>query len=104
MLFSTTHQQHHQQHNICGQSRNSSSITQHNSFSLHINVDSIQVWTLLLVQSLDPLPMHGRDLGIHPEDFVETPDVEQEAKQEILENKDVRITGSCGATSIVLPS
>lgn len=56
------------------------------------------------MQSLDPLPMHGRDLGIHPEDFVETPDVEQEAKQEILENKDVRITASCGATSIVLPS
>lgn len=48
--------------------------------------------------------MHGRDLGVHPEDFVEPPEVEQEAKQEILENKDVRITGSCGAASIVLPS
>lgn len=33
--------------------------------------------------------MHGRDLGINPDDLVETPDVEQEAKQEILENKDV---------------
>lgn len=38
--------------------------------------------------------MHGRDLGIHPDDFVEAPEVEQEAKQEILENKDVRISGS----------
>lgn len=33
--------------------------------------------------------MHGRDLGVHPDDFVEAPEVEQEAKQEILENKDV---------------
>ena len=40
-------------------------------------------------QSMDPLPMHGRDLGLHPDDLVETPEVEQEAKQEILENKDV---------------
>ena len=38
---------------------------------------------------MDPLPMHGRDLGLHPDDLVETPEVEQEAKQEILENKDV---------------
>lgn len=56
------------------------------------------------MQSLDPLPMHGRDLGVHPDDFVETPDVEQEAKQEILENKDVRIAGSCGDNSVTLPS
>lgn len=40
-----------------------------------------------LVQSLDPLPMHGRDLGVSPDDLMETP--EQEAKQEILENKEV---------------
>ena len=41
------------------------------------------------MQSLDPLPMHGRDLGVNPDDLVDTPDVVQEAKQEILENKDV---------------
>lgn len=41
------------------------------------------------MQSLDPLPMHGRDLGVNPDDLVETPELEQEAKQEILENKDV---------------
>lgn len=40
-------------------------------------------------QSLDPLPMHGRDLGVNPDDFVDSPEPEQEAKQEILENKDV---------------
>lgn len=38
---------------------------------------------------MDPLPMHGRDLGVNPDDLVESPDAEQEAKQEILENKDV---------------
>lgn len=41
------------------------------------------------MQSLDPLPMHGRDLGVNPDDLVDAPDVAQEAKQEILENKDV---------------
>lgn len=51
------------------------------------------------MQSLDPLPMHGRDLGVNPDDFVETPQVEQEAKREVLENKDV---SSSGATSRVL--
>ncbi|XP_030296331.1 sorting and assembly machinery component 50 homolog B [Sparus aurata] len=40
-------------------------------------------------KSLDPLPMHGRDLGVNPDDLVDAPDVAQEAKQEILENKDV---------------
>lgn len=40
---------------------------------------------------MDPLPMHGRDLGVNPDDLVETPEVEQEAKQEILENKDVSL-------------
>ncbi|TNN40460.1 Sorting and assembly machinery component 50 B [Liparis tanakae] len=40
-------------------------------------------------KSLDPLPMHGRDLGVHPDDLVEPPEPEQESKQEILENKDV---------------
>lgn len=38
---------------------------------------------------MDPLPMHGRDLGVNPDDLVEAPQVEREAKQEILENKDV---------------
>lgn len=41
------------------------------------------------LQSMDPLPMHGRDLGVHADDLVEAPEAEQEAKQEILENKDV---------------
>lgn len=59
----------------------------------------VKVLSLLSVQSLDPLPMHGRDLGVHPDDFVETPEMEQEAKQEILENKDVSITGSCSTAS-----
>uniref|UniRef100_A0A4W6EU65 Sorting and assembly machinery component 50 homolog, like n=1 Tax=Lates calcarifer TaxID=8187 RepID=A0A4W6EU65_LATCA len=40
-------------------------------------------------KSLDPLPMHGRDLGVNADDWVEPPEPEQEAKQEILENKDV---------------
>lgn len=35
--------------------------------------------------------MHGRELGVNTDDLVETPDVEQEAKQEILENKDVSL-------------
>lgn len=48
-------------------------------------------WFLPLVQSLDPLPMHGRDLGVSNDDLVDTPDVEQEAKQEILENRDVSL-------------
>ncbi|KAF3859476.1 hypothetical protein F7725_021875 [Dissostichus mawsoni] len=38
---------------------------------------------------MDPLPMHGRDLGVHPDDLVELPEPEQESKQEILENKAV---------------
>lgn len=33
--------------------------------------------------------MHGRDLAVDPDHLVEAPEVEQEAKQEILENKDV---------------
>ncbi|KAF0029531.1 hypothetical protein F2P81_018636 [Scophthalmus maximus] len=33
--------------------------------------------------------MHGRDLGVNPDDLVEAPEPEQEGKQEILENKDV---------------
>lgn len=41
---------------------------------------------------IDPLPMHGRDLGMNSDDMIEPP--EQEAKQEILENKDVRIMSS----------
>ncbi|CAB1323551.1 unnamed protein product, partial [Coregonus sp. 'balchen'] len=39
-------------------------------------------------RSLDPLPMHGPELGFHADD-IETPDMEQESKQEVLENKDV---------------
>uniref|UniRef100_A0A3Q2QTF1 Uncharacterized protein n=1 Tax=Fundulus heteroclitus TaxID=8078 RepID=A0A3Q2QTF1_FUNHE len=42
-------------------------------------------------KSLDPLPMHGRDLGINPDDLMEPPEPEQESKQEILENKDVNV-------------
>uniref|UniRef100_A0A3B4AJR3 Uncharacterized protein n=1 Tax=Periophthalmus magnuspinnatus TaxID=409849 RepID=A0A3B4AJR3_9GOBI len=40
-------------------------------------------------RSLDPLPMHGRDVGLTPDDLMEPPEPEQEAKQEILENKDI---------------
>lgn len=45
--------------------------------------------------------MHGRDLGINPDDLMETPEVEQEAKQEILENKDVSSCGSSSSTCIM---
>lgn len=41
------------------------------------------------LQSLDPLPMHGRDLGMNPDDLIQPPEQEEESKQEILENKDV---------------
>lgn len=47
------------------------------------------VYLTRTLQSMDPLPMHGRDLGVNPDDLVDTSEVEQEAKQEILENKDV---------------
>uniref|UniRef100_A0A8C9WEL3 SAMM50 sorting and assembly machinery component n=1 Tax=Scleropages formosus TaxID=113540 RepID=A0A8C9WEL3_SCLFO len=39
-------------------------------------------------RSLDPLPMHGPDLGLHPDD-AELVEAEPETKQEVLENKDV---------------
>lgn len=42
--------------------------------------------------------MHGRDLGVNPDDLMETPELEQEAKQEILENKDVSGSGSSSST------
>lgn len=38
---------------------------------------------------MDPLPMHGKDLGVNPDDLMEHPEPEPDAKQEILENKDV---------------
>ncbi|PWA24587.1 hypothetical protein CCH79_00011789, partial [Gambusia affinis] len=38
--------------------------------------------------SLDPLPMQGPELGIQVDD-VEAPEIEQEPKQEVLENKNV---------------
>lgn len=44
----------------------------------------------VVLQSLDPLPMQGPELGVHADD-IETPDMEQESKQEVLENKDVRL-------------
>uniref|UniRef100_A0AAY5KGJ2 Sorting and assembly machinery component 50 homolog, like n=1 Tax=Esox lucius TaxID=8010 RepID=A0AAY5KGJ2_ESOLU len=40
-------------------------------------------------RSMDPLPMHGRDMAVHPDDMIEVQEAEQETKQEILENKDV---------------
>lgn len=64
-------------------------------FSLDRTGSVIYISALMMVQSLDPLPMHGRDWGINPDDLVETPEPEQEAKQEILENKDV------GSSSII---
>lgn len=33
--------------------------------------------------------MHGPELGVHADD-IEAPEIEQEPKQEVLENKDVR--------------
>ncbi|KAF3855185.1 hypothetical protein F7725_023240 [Dissostichus mawsoni] len=39
-------------------------------------------------RSLDPLPMRGPELGIHPDD-IEAPEIEHEQKQEVLENKNV---------------
>uniref|UniRef100_A0A8C7FS85 Sorting and assembly machinery component 50 homolog, like n=1 Tax=Oncorhynchus kisutch TaxID=8019 RepID=A0A8C7FS85_ONCKI len=41
------------------------------------------------IQSMDPLPMHGRDMGVHPDDMIEVQEAEHETKQEVLENKDV---------------
>lgn len=43
-----------------------------------------------VLQSLDPLPMRGPELGVQADD-IEVPDIEPEPKQEVLENKDVRI-------------
>lgn len=45
-----------------------------------------------MLQSLDPLPMQGPELGFHADD-IERPDMEQDSKQEVLENKDVRFLG-----------
>uniref|UniRef100_A0A3B4WJN9 SAMM50 sorting and assembly machinery component n=1 Tax=Seriola lalandi dorsalis TaxID=1841481 RepID=A0A3B4WJN9_SERLL len=39
-------------------------------------------------RSLDPLPMRGPELGVQADD-IEAPDIEQDPKQEVLENKDV---------------
>ncbi|XP_040927141.1 sorting and assembly machinery component 50 homolog A isoform X3 [Betta splendens] len=39
-------------------------------------------------RSLDPLPMHGPELGVHADDM-EAPETEHGPKQEVLENKDV---------------
>ncbi len=37
---------------------------------------------------MDSHPMHGRDLGVNPDDL-EVMEAVQETKQEVLENKDV---------------
>uniref|UniRef100_A0AAX7V1H2 POTRA domain-containing protein n=1 Tax=Astatotilapia calliptera TaxID=8154 RepID=A0AAX7V1H2_ASTCA len=39
-------------------------------------------------RSLDPLPMHGPELGVQADD-IDAPEMDQEPKQEVLENKDV---------------
>ncbi|XP_054898056.1 sorting and assembly machinery component 50 homolog A isoform X1 [Poeciliopsis prolifica] len=39
-------------------------------------------------RSLDPLPMQGPELGVQADD-IEAPEIEQEPKQEVLENKNV---------------
>lgn len=44
--------------------------------------------------------MHGRDLGVNPDDLVEAPEPEQEGKQEILENKDVSHSRSVGIITV----
>lgn len=43
-----------------------------------------------MLQSLDPLPMQGPELGVQADD-IEAPGVEREPQQEVLENKDVRL-------------
>lgn len=52
----------------------------------------------LVLQSLDPLPMHGPELGVQADDM-EAPDIEREPKQEVLENKDVRSVCSVSSVS-----
>ncbi|XP_062402851.1 sorting and assembly machinery component 50 homolog A [Sardina pilchardus] len=39
-------------------------------------------------RALDPMPMHGPELGVQADD-IDLPEPEQEAKQEVLENKDI---------------
>lgn len=43
---------------------------------------------------MDPVPMHGRDLGVHPDDL-DVVEAQQEPKKEVLENKDVRCSLHC---------
>lgn len=43
--------------------------------------------------------MQGPELGVHADD-VEAPGVEQESKQEVLENKSVRTGGSAATMSL----
>lgn len=45
---------------------------------------------VFVFQSLDPLPMQGPELGVQADD-IEAPETERETKQEVLENKDVRL-------------
>lgn len=47
-------------------------------------------WCISVLQSLDPLPMQGPELGVQADD-IEAPGVEREPQQEVLENKDVRL-------------
>lgn len=53
--------------------------------------------------------MQGRDLDIHPDTLVETPERMGEAKQEILENKDVshiirsNLLVFCGSGALMVP-
>uniref|UniRef100_A0A8C5DRL3 Sorting and assembly machinery component 50 homolog A n=1 Tax=Gouania willdenowi TaxID=441366 RepID=A0A8C5DRL3_GOUWI len=42
----------------------------------------------ICLHSLDPLPMQGPELGVQPDD-IEAPGIEQEPKQEVLENRNV---------------
>lgn len=50
---------------------------------------SHHVVIVFVLQSLDPMPMHGPELGVQADD-IEAPEIEQEPKQEVLENKNVR--------------
>lgn len=54
----------------------------------HKSLYHIKCSFLLCLQSLEPLPMGGPDFGALGEE-AELVEVEPEAKQEILENKDV---------------
>lgn len=63
---------------------------------LQLNVSVLSVF-----QSLDPLPMRGPELGVQADD-IESPEIEQPPKQEVLENKDVRLVWWMNQSATIL--